>query len=152
MSRRPPCARMCRRCWARRRAGGRSIWCGSYWLHRTGCRSFVTVTEQRQLALLGGIRRRWFGGPQPRRSARVAAPLLQRARSHAEQAQAPRQVDALQAFPRHAADRARVGRGLRQGVVARDGLEVVEAQLDADGAARVALALQVLRELLDQLG
>jgi hypothetical protein len=42
--------------------------------------------------------------------------------------------------------------GAGQREVARDGLEVLEAQLDADGAAGVALALQVFGHLLGQLG
>jgi hypothetical protein len=44
-----------------------------------------------------------------------------------------------------------VGGGLGQRQVARDGAEVVEAQLDADGAPAVALALQVGGHLLAQL-
>ena len=45
-------------------------------------------------------------------------------------------VDALQALPGGSRERGRVGGGIGHRQVARDGAEVVEAQLDADGAAR----------------
>jgi predicted Abi (CAAX) family protease len=58
-----------------------------------------------------------------------------RRRAHTQQAQAARQVDALEALAGARRMTGVVGR-LVQGEVARDGAEVVEAQLDADGAAR----------------
>ena len=61
----------------------------------------------------------------------------QRAGAHAQQAEAACQVDALQALARGAGGSpARRPSACGQREVARDGLEVVEAQLDADRACR----------------
>jgi hypothetical protein len=77
---------------------------------------------------------------------------LQRPRAHAEQADAARQIDALEAQAGGAADRLGV-RGRRiEGEVARHGAKVLEAQLDADGAAGVALALHVVGHPLGEPG
>jgi hypothetical protein len=85
------------------------------------------------------------GAAPPTRSA-------SRASAHAEQPQPARQVDALQALAGRAADRPRVQRVGRQRQVAGDDAEIVEAQLDADRLAGVALALQVTGQLHAQLG
>ena len=58
-------------------------------------------------------------------------PALQRTHPHAQQADAARQVYPLQAQPGGQADGGRVCRGQREGHVARDGLEILKAQLDA---------------------
>ena len=59
---------------------------------------------------------------------------------------------ALQAQARCAADFDRVGGVLRQAEVARGNLEIGIAQLDANGSADIALALQVSGDLFAQAG
>src|SRR4051812_41940319 len=62
----------------------------------------------------------------------------------AEQADLAIELHALQAFARGAPDDASVLRRFLQRAVARDGLEVVVAQLQADGATRISLAPQIV--------
>lgn len=76
----------------------------------------------------------------------------QGAHFHAQQAQALVQRHPPQAFAGRAADGGGVRRGLGQGHVARDAGEVGIAQLDAHGAAHVALAHQVLAQALAEPG
>src|SRR5205823_889805 len=66
--------------------------------------------------------RRWRRRSRGRRSR-----LAQRADSHAEQANATVERDALQALARRAAYPGRVARRLVDGAIARDGLEIVVA-------------------------
>ena len=59
---------------------------------------------------------------------------------------------ALEALPGQTANGGGVGRVLIHGQVAREALEVVVAQLDANRLAHIALALQVVGDLLTKLG
>ena len=71
---------------------------------------------------------------------------------HAQQTQLFIQRHPFEALARHTADGGGVG-GVRQhGLVTRGGFEVVVAQLDADGFAHIALALQVVGHLFTQPG
>ena len=102
-------------------------------------RPSARVVEQRQLPL--GLA--CCGLAAHARRPRVAR-ARQRTHAHAEQAQPARQVYPLQAQPPAACRIARPRRAgrQRQAHVARHGAEVVEAQLDADRAALVAIGLR----------
>src|SRR4029450_690973 len=78
--------------------------------------------------------------------------LRQLAHPHTQQPQPPAQVDPLEALAGDAPDGLAGGRENLAGLVARRNPEVVVAQLDADGLAHVALALQVAGQLHAQLG
>src|SRR5690606_14246910 len=65
------------------------------------------------------------------------------AHPHPQQADAPREIDPLEAQAGLSAHCGCVGGELLDGGVPRDALEVVIAQLDADGLADVTFALQV---------
>src|SRR5689334_3880172 len=87
------------------------------------------------------VRRRW----SHRHGNGLSRPgLRELAHPHPQQAQPPLEVHALEALARGSANLLRVGCVVIERQVPRSGLEVVEAQLDADGAAHVTLALQVL--------
>src|SRR5690606_40458767 len=71
---------------------------------------------------------------------------------HSQQPDAPRKIDTLEPQPGVTTNSGGIGRVLLHRRIARHSLEVVETQLDADGAADIALALQVPRHLLAQAG
>ena len=77
--------------------------------------------------------------------------LDQRAHTHTQQAKSPIQVDPLERQACALAYGVGIVGGLRDAQVSRHTFEIVIAQLDADGAALVALALQVFGHPLAQL-
>ena len=82
----------------------------------------------------------------------VGGERRQRRDAHAEEADAPLERHALQALARRAPDRLRILRRVLDRAIARDRLEVVEAQLDADRPADVALAREIAGEAHAQIG
>src|SRR6185312_12086396 len=104
---------------------------------RRRSRCDIGLVEQRELR-------------RARRRRRIGT--LEARRTHAEQPDATCEVDAREAAAAFGADRRRV---LRRGVdraIAGDAAEIVEAQLDADGARGIALAREVVGEALAKPG
>jgi hypothetical protein len=89
------------------------------------------------------MRRRLAGGARRNNPGRAAVLRLQCSNADAEQADRPRKVNALQTLSGRASQCLRLLHRRGQGRVACHGAEVVEAQLDADRAPCVALALEV---------
>src|SRR5450830_2060620 len=104
--------------------------------------------QQVQTALPAGLGRHGFG----RQGLAIRPQALQTAHTHAQQAKTPCQVHPFQALTGSTPDLGRVGGRVRQGLIAGDAFEVVVAQLHANGAPHVALALQVGRDALTQVG
>ena len=100
------------------------------------------VVEERQAVITDRLvrcrRRRRLGLVRCERRDEIGE-ARERAGANADQAQAPRQVDALQAAAGGAPDRARIERVRGQRQVARRDPEIVEAQLDADRPGGVGL-------------
>eukprot|EP01136_Pigoraptor_vietnamica_P044545 Opistho-1_new@21414 len=117
--------------------------------------SSVELREKQVVVVMAGLVS-WCGGvwrcTVDRGRLALCPGLDELAHAHAQQADAPVQVHPLEAQAGLAADGGGVRGEVVQGHVARDDLEIVVAQLDADGLARVALAAQILRNLLAQAG
>ena len=75
-----------------------------------------------------------------------------RADSYAQQSNAAIEGHALQALPGRAANDKWILGGHGNGLIARDGFEIVIAEFETDGHAGATLALQVLAHAHTQLG